>query len=288
MRPIISYDDITIPQLAEPPVPPERQTNPTAVQPPAKKRKTGPNHRQGGSGSGRAGQPMQHWDDPGNQGMSMSYDDAPKQVETKAVAAEEEYYEEEEESRELTREEIWDDSALIDAWNSAAAEYEAFHGPGKQWKQEPIKKSPLWYNVPLEKTSKGGSKASSSNANGTNVEEASNKTGPADSAPINFDTFVPTHDPSLAAAAGATSTLSVPAMDGILGSGAEAAMVSQDEAFSRAMTAMYWSGYWTAIYHCRRNESKATAGDETSPAGGEGDEIEGGDDDDDDMLPAQR
>ena len=74
--------------------------------------------------------------------------------------------EEEEESRELTHEEIWDDSALIDAWNSAAAEYEvranvsargassltssiawfqqAFHGPGKKWKAEPVKKSPLY------------------------------------------------------------------------------------------------------------------------------------------------
>lgn len=29
------------------------------------------------------------------------------------------------ESRELNHEEIWDDSALIDAWNSANAEYEA-------------------------------------------------------------------------------------------------------------------------------------------------------------------
>jgi hypothetical protein len=31
---------------------------------------------------------------------------------------------EHEESRELTYEEIWDDSALIDAWNAAAEEYE--------------------------------------------------------------------------------------------------------------------------------------------------------------------
>ena len=32
--------------------------------------------------------------------------------------------EEGEESRELTYEEIWDDSALIDAWNAATEEYE--------------------------------------------------------------------------------------------------------------------------------------------------------------------
>jgi hypothetical protein len=34
--------------------------------------------------------------------------------------------EEEEESRELTYEEIWDDSALINAWNAATEEYEVF------------------------------------------------------------------------------------------------------------------------------------------------------------------
>ena len=73
----------------------------------------------------QGGQHMQHWDDPGNQGTLMSYDDAPKPGEAMVVAAqEEEFYEEEEESRELTHDEIWDDSALIDAWNSAAAEYE--------------------------------------------------------------------------------------------------------------------------------------------------------------------
>ena len=110
-----------------------------------------------------------------------------------------------------------------------------------------------WYNIPPEKTrtSKGASKASSSKSNGTNVEEASVDTELADSAPINFDTFVPTHDPSLAAAMVATGADPSSMTDGVLGSGAEAAMVSQDEAFSRAMTAMYWSGYWTAVYHVR-------------------------------------
>ncbi|KAM5542221.1 hypothetical protein V8D89_004094 [Ganoderma adspersum] len=233
---------------------------------------------------------MQHWDDPGTQGMAMSYDDAPNSVATKATAAEEEEYDdEEEESRELSHGEIWDDSALIDAWNSAAAEYEAFHGPGKKWKQEPVKRSPLWYNVPPEKTktSKGKTKESSSRTNGPNVEETSPKVEGADSAPLNFDTFVPTHDPSLAAAAAEFGS-SVSMMDGALGTGAEAAMVSQDDAFSRAMTTMYWSGYWTAVYHCRRNESQAGAGDESHAAGAEGDEVEEGEDEDEDMLPAQR
>ena len=48
-----------------------------------------------------------------------------------------------EESRELTHEEIWDDSTLVNAWEAATEEYEAYHGPDKGWKKEPVNKSPL-------------------------------------------------------------------------------------------------------------------------------------------------
>ena len=51
--------------------------------------------------------------------------------------------EEEEESRELTHEEIWDDSALVDAWEAAMEEYEAYHGSEKAWKTETVNESPL-------------------------------------------------------------------------------------------------------------------------------------------------
>ena len=66
-----------------------------------------------------------------------------------------------------------------------------------------------------------------------------------DSQPINFDTFVPTHDPSL----DHLSSLAPP-MDYAQDTPG-VPMVSQDEAFSRALNAMYWGGYWTAIYHVR-------------------------------------
>ena len=49
-----------------------------------------------------------------------------------------------EESRELTHEEIWDDSALIEAWNAATEEYEALNGPDKGWKSDPVHKAPLY------------------------------------------------------------------------------------------------------------------------------------------------
>jgi len=64
-----------------------------------------------------------------------------------------------------------------------------------------------------------------------------------DSQPINFDTFVPTHNPSL----DHLSSLAPP-MDYAQDT-PNATMVSQDEAFSRALNAMYWGGYWTAMYH---------------------------------------
>ncbi|KAG7445685.1 uncharacterized protein BT62DRAFT_932846 [Guyanagaster necrorhizus] len=114
----------------------------------------------------------------------------------------------EEESRELTHDEIWDDSALIEAWAAANEEYAAHHGENdKSWKDEPTE-SPLWCNVPPD--------------DGNDLEPT-----PEDSKPLNFDTFVPSHDSSLSG------------------------FVSQDEALERAMSAMYWAGYWTAVYHHR-------------------------------------
>ncbi|TFK91527.1 hypothetical protein K466DRAFT_582745 [Polyporus arcularius HHB13444] len=296
MRQIVSYDDIATPQPTTSPT--KSQTNPAEAQPPAKKRKTGPNQRQGGS------RPQQHWDDPGNQAPPMNYDDVPAPassttigtgVDVEAAGAEEEYYEEEEESRELSHDEIWDDSALIDAWNSAAAEYEAYHGPGKSWKNEMVKKSPLWYNVPPATTSKSKQNATAPSGsaetvtNGTSTHEAAADAGfGADSAPLNFDTFVSSHDPSLAAAAG--SLLTVPTMDGMSGpgTGSEMAMASQDEAFSRAMTAMYWSGYWTAVYHARRNESAQHGSAQVNSDGAQQEEEGVEEDEDEEMLPAQR
>ena len=64
-----------------------------------------------------------------------------------------------------------------------------------------------------------------------------------DSQPLNFDTFVPTHNPSLD-----RLSLLAPPMDYVQET-LDSAMVSQDEAFSRALNAMYWGGYWTAMYH---------------------------------------
>lgn len=113
MRTVVSYDDIATPQSSGPTQlgPPL----PSTAQPPAKKRRTSYQK----APQKRPNQQIQHWDDPGNNAEVMNYDD------NSAGAADGmDDVEEEEESRYLTHDEIWDDSALIDAWNSATAEYE--------------------------------------------------------------------------------------------------------------------------------------------------------------------
>jgi hypothetical protein len=70
------------------------------------------------------------------------------------------------------------------------------------------------------------------------------------SAPIDFETYVPTHDPSLAIAAQATLPVGPePNFAQCHFSNASNTSIEQDEAFTRALSATYWAGYWTAIYH---------------------------------------
>ena len=103
MRPVISYDDITLPYHSADPSGDLRAPLP---RPTSKKRKLSslnPSHT------------PQHLDDPGCPGESSG---------ALASIAVEEDGEQGQESRELTYDEIWDDSALIDAWNAATEEYE--------------------------------------------------------------------------------------------------------------------------------------------------------------------
>lgn len=77
---------------------------------PAKKRKCNPGLQR-------------HWDDPEQQSSTLPYDDDAADMKIEEDDAVDDA-EEEVESRELTQDEIWDDSALIAAWESATAEYE--------------------------------------------------------------------------------------------------------------------------------------------------------------------
>jgi hypothetical protein len=77
---------------------------------PAKKRKRNPGLQR-------------HWDEPEQQSSTLPYDDDAAGMKIEGDGAVDDA-EEEVESRELTQDEIWDDSALIVAWESATAEYE--------------------------------------------------------------------------------------------------------------------------------------------------------------------
>ncbi|TFK47925.1 hypothetical protein OE88DRAFT_1664885 [Heliocybe sulcata] len=240
MRSVVRYDDITDEHVPEPASKKRRKSEASEM-------------------FGASTKNVQHWDDPGTSSQAMNYNDDCNAYE---------------ESRELTHEEIWDDRALIDAWNAASEEYEALHGPDKGWKKQPLHKSPLWYNTPTNrKAPETGSSAPDQNVEG----KATNGAAMEDSQPLNFHTFVPEHDPSLSAPTYAA-----------LPQG----MVSQDEAFTRAVEASYWSGYWTAVYHSHRSMA---AGDVAEVEGdqqevGEEEEEEGaiGGQDAEDLLPAQR
>jgi len=94
----------------------------------------------------------QHWDEPELEISEIGYeeedstlaqgDQSMKEVEME-LSEDVDEEEDEEESRQLNQEEIWDDSALIAAWDAANEEYEAIHGKNKDWKKERAHNSPL-------------------------------------------------------------------------------------------------------------------------------------------------
>ncbi|KAH9487231.1 hypothetical protein JR316_0001300 [Psilocybe cubensis] len=285
-RPIISYDDITLPydQPETPLVNHPSSSSHAGTQPPSKKRKKN-NHnnqkakrRQDANASRNNGPGSQT---PASQKFmntttnSVKTQPPPAAIhEEGGMEGEEGEYEcgyEEEESRELTHEEIWDDSALVDAWDAAMEEYEAYHGTEQDWKKEPVKKSPLWYNIPFDPSKKPAAKALLNAAVGTTT--ATPPTAPSDGAetdskPIDFDTFVPTHDPSLDIPSVPTPTAgelpTMPSEASYIPDSVAGSIVSQDEAFQRALTAMYWGGYWTAMYHSQRQLAQSQKSSTTS------------------------
>ena len=94
-----------------------------------------------------------------------------------------------------------------------------------------------WHNVPPDPSKL---KESTEAAQGLGVAQSD----PENSRPLDFETFVPDHDPSLARPSQqqpAYETYGVPPAPG--------EHISRDEAFNRALGAMYWTGYWTAVYH---------------------------------------
>jgi hypothetical protein len=92
-----------------------------------------------------------------------------------------------------------------------------------------------WYNVPPDPSKL-------KNSMEVVQEVGVTQPDPDNSRPLDFETFVPNYDPSLA-------QLSQPAYETYGIPPAPGEHVSRDEAFNRALGAMYWTGYWTAVYH---------------------------------------
>ncbi|KAJ7079758.1 hypothetical protein B0H15DRAFT_857952, partial [Mycena belliarum] len=284
-RPLISYDDITLPYQPAPASAPTPARGPSyAASSQSKKRKWS------------SQKPRQNYNQNQNQNQKAPAASVGAEVEHGDEGGEEDN-DGDADSRYLTAEEIWDDSALIDAWNAATEEYEAMNGPDKGWKTAPVHKSPLWYNVPPDKPP-----PQKKQRTGTPPAEA----GPsvpagddADSQPLDFATFVPSYDASLALPAapdhgdfGASASFGAMPPPG-------AGVASQDEAFSRALGAMYWGGYWTAVYHCHRAAVQRPAGEADAEGGAPRDaaveDAQAGDSDEDDdeddeeaFVPTQR
>ena len=138
-RQLISYDDITLPYEHQEQTPiHSHSAHPTA----AKKRKR--NNQKTWSGSAFQKTASSDPTSAQNAGNGSSRINGSWESYAPADAMNEGEEEEEEEDRELSHEEIWDDSALVNAWEAAQQEYEMFHGKDKDWKNEPVKKSRLY------------------------------------------------------------------------------------------------------------------------------------------------
>ncbi|KAJ7809712.1 hypothetical protein B0H14DRAFT_2865514 [Mycena olivaceomarginata] len=260
-RPLISYDDITLPYQPAPPEPAPRAANAPSGPSQLKKRKWSKDKSNKNNNNKAASVQGPGDDDDG----------------------------EDADSRYLTQEEIWDDSALINAWDAATEEYEALNGPDKGWKKEPVHRSPLWYNTQPTKPPNKKIKIEAADADAE---------GEGDSKPLDFDSFVPSHDAALPVpapsgapeAAGYAAYGSAPPLPGV-------GVASQDEAFTRALEAMYWGGYWTAVYHCHRGVSRTEAlGEGVAADDGDGDgdgdedvDSSGGEEEEEEeFVPTQR
>ncbi|CAE6467673.1 unnamed protein product [Rhizoctonia solani] len=201
-------------------------------------------------------QKHKHWDEPGDAAVKQNEAAAPPAKKPKRYQID----------HSLTKEELWDDSALIAAWDAAAEEYESLNGPEKKWKEEPVNKSALWYAPPPKpQKDDDGEEDDEEGEEGEveeeeNGDEAEHATVP-DSVPIDFNTFVPSHDPTLGVAQTSVTGLQPSATTN------DFTKLTKDEIFEKAVSASYWAGYWTAMYHARnvapQNEVDAEEEEET-------------------------
>lgn len=229
---------------------------------PPYKRKRGNGGRGGGPYGNRSwnnnqGQQQRHkhWDEPG---PSDSAGTLPHEV-AALPPAKKEKPKRYQIDHELTQEELWDDSALIAAWDAAVEEYQSLHGPEKKWKEEPVHKSALWYAPapkPQEDENEEGEEEEDGEVEAEEVVKMEQEVEP-DSIPLDFNTFIPSHDPTLGGGAATQSAIGPHPPTTSPTAFPDVSTLTRDEIFEKAMSASYWSGYWTAMYHASGMTSSA-------------------------------
>ncbi|GIZ44554.1 hypothetical protein CKM354_000774900 [Cercospora kikuchii] len=140
-------------------------------------------------------------------------------------------------NRELTHDELWDDSALVNSWNDAFEEYKKYHslaqkGEKVEVAQESESKAPV-----LSKA------AAYLNANGTS------KSSPA--APINFAPSKESSQPTPNQLPSVTATVPRPPPAGPPGlASLPQALIggAQNEDLKNIMMSWYYAGYYTGLY----------------------------------------
>lgn len=96
---------------------------------------------------------------------------------------------------------------------------------------------PRWYAPPPKPQEEGEEEEEDQDEEEENTGEIEHATVP-DSAPIDFNTFVPLHDPTLGVAQTSATH--------------DFTKLTKDQIFEKALSASYWAGYWTGMYHVRR------------------------------------
>ncbi|KAH6897433.1 hypothetical protein B0T10DRAFT_557250 [Thelonectria olida] len=129
-------------------------------------------------------------------------------------------------SNELSHEEIWDDSALIDSWNEALAEYKKYHSVhakgGSVRDMEPTSKA-------MPKTKVGNSQPEETLDEGEAAGEAAVDEG---------DSTVAHEGPS---DRGSKTTMGAFPVQAVLGS-------VKDESLKKLLMSWYYAGYYTGLF----------------------------------------
>ncbi|CAK1362607.1 hypothetical protein CB0940_05184 [Cercospora beticola] len=137
-------------------------------------------------------------------------------------------------NRELTHDELWDDSALVNSWNDAFEEYKKYHSLAQKGEKVEITQKPESKEPVLSKA------AAYLNANGTSK--------PSPAAPINFAPLSK-ESPNQHPSATATVPRPPPAAPPGLASVPQALIGgAQNEDLKNIMMSWYYAGYYTGLY----------------------------------------